>query len=223
MANLPRRDYLICKRCAYFTHQLMNIPEPILYRMELTCGCGNEVPLVLLVSSDNPSNASCVKQKDSFGNVRSHRERPLYGYEAFYIVGDFDVETRRLIDGDITWSSRLMGIGERTFNTRDGGNWFFHQDGHADDEDGDGDEPDEHGDEADPAAVGDEGGDGVGDGNQLPGGGEWRQDVCVYGPITQSQFLGNVGINFRMEALLQNCTEGQGESLRTALAVSRRR
>ncbi|PWA81994.1 S-adenosyl-L-methionine-dependent methyltransferase MidA [Artemisia annua] len=40
-------------------------------------------------------------------------------------------------------------------------------------------------------------------------------DVSVYGPITQSQFLGNLGINFRVEALLQNCTEEQAESLRT--------
>ncbi|KAI3768641.1 hypothetical protein L2E82_19471 [Cichorium intybus] len=44
---------------------------------------------------------------------------------------------------------------------------------------------------------------------------EVSEDVCVYGPITQSQFLGNLGINFRVEALLQNCTEEQAESLRT--------
>jgi NADH dehydrogenase [ubiquinone] 1 alpha subcomplex assembly factor 7 len=33
--------------------------------------------------------------------------------------------------------------------------------------------------------------------------------------MTQSQFLGSLGINFRVEALLQNCTEEQAESLRT--------
>ncbi|KVH92732.1 protein arginine methyltransferase NDUFAF7, mitochondrial [Cynara cardunculus var. scolymus] len=44
---------------------------------------------------------------------------------------------------------------------------------------------------------------------------EVSEDVSVYGPITQSQFLGNLGINFRVEALLQNCTEEQAESLRT--------
>ncbi|KAG6659377.1 hypothetical protein I3843_03G026600 [Carya illinoinensis] len=40
-------------------------------------------------------------------------------------------------------------------------------------------------------------------------------DVSVHGPITQSQFLGALGINFRLEALLQNCTDEQAESLRT--------
>ncbi|GJV58789.1 protein arginine methyltransferase NDUFAF7, mitochondrial [Tanacetum coccineum] len=44
---------------------------------------------------------------------------------------------------------------------------------------------------------------------------EISEDVSVYGPISQSQFLGNLGINFRVEALLQNCTEEQAESLRT--------
>ncbi|KAF8408047.1 hypothetical protein HHK36_007187 [Tetracentron sinense] len=39
-------------------------------------------------------------------------------------------------------------------------------------------------------------------------------DVSVHGPITQSQFLGSLGINFRIEALLQNCTDEQAESLR---------
>uniref|UniRef100_A0A2N9IDT4 Protein arginine methyltransferase NDUFAF7 n=1 Tax=Fagus sylvatica TaxID=28930 RepID=A0A2N9IDT4_FAGSY len=39
-------------------------------------------------------------------------------------------------------------------------------------------------------------------------------DVSVHGPITQSQFLGSLGINFRVEALLQNCTDEQAESLR---------
>ncbi|KAL5582388.1 hypothetical protein UlMin_014830 [Ulmus minor] len=40
-------------------------------------------------------------------------------------------------------------------------------------------------------------------------------DVSVHGPITQSQFLGSLGINFRVEALLQSCTDEQAESLRT--------
>ncbi|KAH0973322.1 hypothetical protein GBA52_025478 [Prunus armeniaca] len=39
-------------------------------------------------------------------------------------------------------------------------------------------------------------------------------EVSVHGPITQSQFLGALGINFRVEALTQNCTEEQFESLR---------
>ncbi|XP_042023268.1 protein arginine methyltransferase NDUFAF7 homolog, mitochondrial-like isoform X1 [Salvia splendens] len=40
-------------------------------------------------------------------------------------------------------------------------------------------------------------------------------NVSVHGPITQSEFLGSLGINFRAEALLQNCNEEQAESLRT--------
>ncbi|KAI4366664.1 hypothetical protein MLD38_022511 [Melastoma candidum] len=40
-------------------------------------------------------------------------------------------------------------------------------------------------------------------------------DVSVHGPITQSQLLGALGINFRVEALLENCSEEQAESLRT--------
>ncbi|XP_002517464.2 protein arginine methyltransferase NDUFAF7, mitochondrial isoform X1 [Ricinus communis] len=44
---------------------------------------------------------------------------------------------------------------------------------------------------------------------------EASEDVSVHGPITQSQFLGSLGINFRVEALLQNCTEVQAEFLRT--------
>lgn len=40
-------------------------------------------------------------------------------------------------------------------------------------------------------------------------------DISVHGPMTQSQFLGSLGINFRVEALLQNCTEEQAESLQT--------
>lgn len=44
---------------------------------------------------------------------------------------------------------------------------------------------------------------------------EASDDVSVHGPITQSQFLGSLGINFRVETLLQNCTDEQAESLRT--------
>ncbi|KAJ4833818.1 hypothetical protein Tsubulata_043967 [Turnera subulata] len=44
---------------------------------------------------------------------------------------------------------------------------------------------------------------------------EVSEDISVHGPITQSQFLGSLGINFRVEALLQNCTYEQAESLRT--------
>ncbi|XP_044468292.1 protein arginine methyltransferase NDUFAF7 homolog, mitochondrial [Mangifera indica] len=44
---------------------------------------------------------------------------------------------------------------------------------------------------------------------------EASENVSVHGPITQSQFLGSLGINFRVEALLQNCTQEQAESLRT--------
>lgn len=44
---------------------------------------------------------------------------------------------------------------------------------------------------------------------------ETSENVSVHGPITQSQFLGSLGINFRVEALLENCTEEQAESLRT--------
>ncbi|TYI30761.1 hypothetical protein ES332_A05G410100v1 [Gossypium tomentosum] len=44
---------------------------------------------------------------------------------------------------------------------------------------------------------------------------EASDDVSVHGPITQSQFLGSLGINFRVEALLQNCTDEQAEALRT--------
>ncbi|XP_070661486.1 uncharacterized protein [Malus domestica] len=39
-------------------------------------------------------------------------------------------------------------------------------------------------------------------------------EISVHGPITQSQFLGSLGINFRAEALTQKCTEEQFESLR---------
>ncbi|KAL5055338.1 hypothetical protein RYX36_036020 [Vicia faba] len=44
---------------------------------------------------------------------------------------------------------------------------------------------------------------------------EASEEVSVHGPMTQSQFLGALGINFRVESLLQNCTEEQAESLRT--------
>ncbi|GAV69810.1 Methyltransf_28 domain-containing protein [Cephalotus follicularis] len=44
---------------------------------------------------------------------------------------------------------------------------------------------------------------------------EASEDVAVHGPMTQSMFLGSLGINFRVEALLQNCTDEQAESLRT--------
>ncbi|KAL3677532.1 hypothetical protein R1sor_027480 [Riccia sorocarpa] len=37
--------------------------------------------------------------------------------------------------------------------------------------------------------------------------------VAVHGPITQSKFLGMLGINFRLEALLNNATEEQAEAL----------
>ncbi|KAL0917922.1 hypothetical protein M5K25_013031 [Dendrobium thyrsiflorum] len=44
---------------------------------------------------------------------------------------------------------------------------------------------------------------------------EASENISVYGPITQSQLLGSLGINFRVEALLKNCTKEQAESLRT--------
>ncbi|XP_051115534.1 uncharacterized protein LOC127240743 isoform X2 [Andrographis paniculata] len=40
-------------------------------------------------------------------------------------------------------------------------------------------------------------------------------DVSIHGPVTQSQFLGSLGINFRVEALLDKCSDEQAESLRT--------
>lgn len=44
---------------------------------------------------------------------------------------------------------------------------------------------------------------------------EASEDVSVHGPITQSQLLGFLGINFRIEALLENCTtDEQAEILR---------
>ncbi|XP_037413082.1 protein arginine methyltransferase NDUFAF7, mitochondrial-like [Triticum dicoccoides] len=44
---------------------------------------------------------------------------------------------------------------------------------------------------------------------------EASDDISVHGPMTQSQLLGSLGINFRVEALMQNCDEKQAESLRT--------
>ncbi|KQK08487.1 protein arginine methyltransferase NDUFAF7, mitochondrial [Brachypodium distachyon] len=44
---------------------------------------------------------------------------------------------------------------------------------------------------------------------------EVSDDISVHGPMTQSQLLGSLGINFRVEALMQNCDEKQAESLRT--------
>ncbi|KAF6155735.1 hypothetical protein GIB67_007172, partial [Kingdonia uniflora] len=41
-----------------------------------------------------------------------------------------------------------------------------------------------------------------------------QKDISIHGPISRSQFLGFLGINFRVEALQQNCTEEQGEWLR---------
>ena len=37
--------------------------------------------------------------------------------------------------------------------------------------------------------------------------------ASAYGPITQSEFLGSLGINFRLEALTQNASENQVEAL----------
>ncbi|KAF3569297.1 hypothetical protein DY000_02011057 [Brassica cretica] len=41
------------------------------------------------------------------------------------------------------------------------------------------------------------------------------KNVLVHGPMTQSQFLGSIGINFRVDALLQSCDDEQAESLRS--------
>ncbi|KAK4272029.1 hypothetical protein QN277_020636 [Acacia crassicarpa] len=40
-------------------------------------------------------------------------------------------------------------------------------------------------------------------------------DVSVHGPITQSQLIGSLGINFRVETLLQNCSDEQADSLKS--------
>ncbi|PIA62500.1 hypothetical protein AQUCO_00200486v1 [Aquilegia coerulea] len=42
---------------------------------------------------------------------------------------------------------------------------------------------------------------------------EASENIAVYGPISQSQFLGLLGINFRVEALMQNCTDEQADLL----------
>lgn len=43
---------------------------------------------------------------------------------------------------------------------------------------------------------------------------EASENISVHGPITQSQFLGSLGINFRVETLLENCaTDEQAELL----------
>ncbi|VFQ63783.1 unnamed protein product [Cuscuta campestris] len=44
---------------------------------------------------------------------------------------------------------------------------------------------------------------------------EASENVSVHGPITQSQLLGSLGINFRVEALMEKCTNEQAESIRT--------
>ena len=41
-------------------------------------------------------------------------------------------------------------------------------------------------------------------------------DVGVHGPISQSKLLGGLGINLRVEALLQNASEEQAVALRSA-------
>nr|VDD28002.1 unnamed protein product [Brassica oleracea] len=41
------------------------------------------------------------------------------------------------------------------------------------------------------------------------------KNVLVHGPMTQSQFLGSLGINFRVDELLQSCDDEQAESLRS--------
>ncbi|KMZ74778.1 Protein midA-like protein, mitochondrial [Zostera marina] len=43
---------------------------------------------------------------------------------------------------------------------------------------------------------------------------EVSENISVHGPISQSQFLGSLGINFRVENLLKNCTDEQAESLK---------
>nr|VDD56876.1 unnamed protein product [Brassica oleracea] len=44
---------------------------------------------------------------------------------------------------------------------------------------------------------------------------EASENVTVRGHMTQSRFLGSLGINFRVDALLQNCDDEQAESLRS--------
>ena len=43
----------------------------------------------------------------------------------------------------------------------------------------------------------------------------FAENVLVHGPMTQSQFLGSLGINFRVDELLQSCDDEQAESLRS--------
>ncbi|KAF9623800.1 hypothetical protein IFM89_005385 [Coptis chinensis] len=44
---------------------------------------------------------------------------------------------------------------------------------------------------------------------------EASDNVSIHGPIIQSQFLGSLGINFRVEALVQNCNDEQADLLRS--------
>ncbi|CAN7060081.1 unnamed protein product [Brassica oleracea var. botrytis] len=44
---------------------------------------------------------------------------------------------------------------------------------------------------------------------------EASENVTVRGHMTQSRFLGSLGINFRVDALLQSCDDEQAESLRS--------
>ncbi|KAM7270980.1 hypothetical protein ACFE04_030194 [Oxalis oulophora] len=44
---------------------------------------------------------------------------------------------------------------------------------------------------------------------------EASETVSVYGLMTQLNFFGSLGINFRVEVLLQNCTDEQVDSMRT--------
>ncbi|GKV08658.1 hypothetical protein SLEP1_g20262 [Rubroshorea leprosula] len=43
----------------------------------------------------------------------------------------------------------------------------------------------------------------------------FSDDISVHGQIIQSQFLGSLGINFRVEVLLKNCTDEQADCLGT--------
>uniref|UniRef100_A0A914WWB7 Protein arginine methyltransferase NDUFAF7 n=1 Tax=Plectus sambesii TaxID=2011161 RepID=A0A914WWB7_9BILA len=47
-----------------------------------------------------------------------------------------------------------------------------------------------------------------------------EEDMCVYGPISQSDFLNNLGIHLRLMKLLRNCTdEQQREQLKNAFRI----
>uniref|UniRef100_A0A7C9AV30 Protein arginine methyltransferase NDUFAF7 n=1 Tax=Opuntia streptacantha TaxID=393608 RepID=A0A7C9AV30_OPUST len=49
---------------------------------------------------------------------------------------------------------------------------------------------------------------------------EASENVSVHGPIiTQSQFLGSLGINFRVETLLENCTTDEQAELLQDIGV----